>query len=81
MILRANRPAGSALREKQLEGTTTRSLHTGPTYQIGLLADNGMLFEIELPVIVIGGLGWMRGAGYQYLLRKGRSIFFGESYF
>ncbi|MCK5397036.1 MAG: ABC transporter ATP-binding protein [Thermoplasmata archaeon] len=49
MILRKNRPAKTSVKENQIEGEITKSLHTGPTYQVEVTADNGMTFMIELP--------------------------------
>lgn len=49
MILRKQRPTGTAVKENRLEGEITRALHTGPTYQVELTSDNGMTVEIELP--------------------------------
>ena len=49
MVLRKARPAKMSVKENQIEGEITRSLHTGPTYQVEVTADNGMTFMIELP--------------------------------
>ncbi|MCL7416114.1 MAG: hypothetical protein M8349_08690 [ANME-2 cluster archaeon] len=50
MVLRGDRPSGTAVKEKQMGGEIIRSLHTGPTYQVELACDGGMKFEIELPL-------------------------------
>lgn len=49
MFLRENRLASAPVKENQIEGVVSSSIYTGPTYQIGFCADNGLLFEIILP--------------------------------
>ena len=49
MILRKDRPTRTPVKENQMDGEITRSLHTGPTYQVELTTDSGMTLKIELP--------------------------------
>ena len=70
MILRDDRALGNAVKENQISGEITRSLHTGPTYQIDLAVDTGMVFKIELPAHSYKRLGLDVGKRVNASLKK-----------
>ncbi|MBW6517274.1 MAG: ABC transporter ATP-binding protein [ANME-2 cluster archaeon] len=70
MIVRDDRPIGVAVKENQVSGEVIRSMHTGPTYQVRLVSDTGMMLEIELPVHSYKRMGMGVGKRVNASLKK-----------